>query len=389
MPTLNPAMTMLLPNMAAILVRGKDNTAAFQILESYLLLGAGAALEPYGDVIAQSLATAVNTVCNAVVSSFGSGAATASPATAGGQTRQLAVAGRSSGDAGKPRVVNPLASEVSQEGLAAAALADVMLQLHPANVPTLLAGSFRSMAQLVATQQVPTQGMPIKVINIMEGFLEVLARLFLAAPGALPALLDNNADALTRFLDRWLMVASAQFLEELLGVRHMAMLGRFRRRIGAVAFCCVLQHGAVAPSMLGPDRVPKLCALMLKVAVEAREFDADVAHLDGMGFNTDLGEDYVLAKRLEVSKTDAVRQVDIFTTFATTLNALATAAGGESNFMGMLAPQGGERLINNITKLMSGTLQAELAQDSVSQSDDEDGDVELHGLDGSIQQYAL
>lgn len=41
MPTLNPAMTMLLPNMAAILVRGKDNTAAFQILESYLLLGAG------------------------------------------------------------------------------------------------------------------------------------------------------------------------------------------------------------------------------------------------------------------------------------------------------------------------------------------------------------
>lgn len=81
--------------------------------------------------------------------------------------------------------------------------------------------------------------------------------------------------------------------------------------------------------------------------------------------------------------------MDIFTTFATTLNALATAAGGESNFMGMLAPQGGERLINNITKLMSGTLQAELAQDSVSQSDDEDGDVELHGLDGSIQQYAL
>lgn len=65
------------------------------------------------------------------------------------------------------------------------------------------------MAQLVATQQVPTQGMPIKVINIMEGFLEVLARLFLAAPGALPALLDNNADALTRFLDRWLMVRTA------------------------------------------------------------------------------------------------------------------------------------------------------------------------------------
>jgi len=38
-----------------------------------------------------------------------------------------------------------------------------------------------------------------------------------------------------RFVDCWLLVASATFLEELLGVGHMAMLGRFRRRIAAAA----------------------------------------------------------------------------------------------------------------------------------------------------------
>jgi hypothetical protein len=38
-----------------------------------------------------------------------------------------------------------------------------------------------------------------------------------------------------RFIDCWLLVASATFLEELLGVGHMAMLGRFRRRIATAA----------------------------------------------------------------------------------------------------------------------------------------------------------
>jgi hypothetical protein len=36
-------------------------------------------------------------------------------------------------------------------------------------------------------------------------------------------------------VDCWLLIASATFLEELLGVGHMAMLGRFRRRIAAAA----------------------------------------------------------------------------------------------------------------------------------------------------------
>lgn len=79
-------------------------------------------------------------------------------------------------------------------------------------------------------------------------------RLFLGAPQALSALLPTSPSSpqpaaaaadgsssgttvasLQRFVDCWLLVASATFLEELLGVGHMAMLGRFRRRIATAA----------------------------------------------------------------------------------------------------------------------------------------------------------
>jgi hypothetical protein len=37
-PAVAPQLVNLLPNMANLLARGRDNTAAFQILEAYLLL---------------------------------------------------------------------------------------------------------------------------------------------------------------------------------------------------------------------------------------------------------------------------------------------------------------------------------------------------------------
>jgi hypothetical protein len=37
-PSVAPQLVSLLPNMARLLQRGRDNTAAFQILEAYLLL---------------------------------------------------------------------------------------------------------------------------------------------------------------------------------------------------------------------------------------------------------------------------------------------------------------------------------------------------------------
>lgn len=47
--------------------------------------------------------------------------------------------------------------DASAEGLAAAALSDVILQLFPAEAPGLLGVTFRAMAQLVAAPQLPAQ----------------------------------------------------------------------------------------------------------------------------------------------------------------------------------------------------------------------------------------
>ena len=41
---------------------------------------------------------------------------------------------------------------------------------------------------------------------------------------------------------------------------------------------------------------------VLQVVLEASEFTADVGRLDTMDFVEDLGQDYVLARRLEVAK---------------------------------------------------------------------------------------
>lgn len=141
----------LLPNMAILLRRGKDNTAAFQMLESYLLLGAGAALQPYGDVIAGAVARAVAGVCEAVNASMqglpqpaaaggagGAAAAAAAGAAApgAGGVRPFggspAAAGGGRGPGGQQQHgIGMLSTEASQEGLAAAGLMDVMLQVRP------------------------------------------------------------------------------------------------------------------------------------------------------------------------------------------------------------------------------------------------------------------
>lgn len=44
------------------------------------------------------------------------------------------------------------------------------------DTPALLASTFRAMAALVANPEVVLQGLNVKVLNVMEGFLEVSVR---------------------------------------------------------------------------------------------------------------------------------------------------------------------------------------------------------------------
>lgn len=380
-PAVNQQLVDLLPRMAALLRRGRDNTAAFQLIEGYLLLGGGGALQPYGESIAAALATALNNVARTVADAC---APQGPPAGQQQQPPPQPHAPQQRGPHGGQR--GPLASEVTQEGLAAAALVDVFLQLYPSDVSTLLAGSFTAMARLIADARVPTAGVQMKAHNVMEGFLEVLGRLFLAAPNMFPALLQavgaaesseqqqqqqaGNPVAVApepvsavqqRFLDRWLSVANVTLLEEAIGVRHMAMLGRFRRRMAAAGLSTLINSSVLSPSALDPKSIANLASLMIKVVREIPEFKSDVAHLDGMDFAGELGSDYVLAARVNLSKNDVIRSLPLFDTFRTALTALAGAVGGPAGLGSLLVTHGRPGVQESAQQLLDGKLEEVLA----------------------------
>lgn len=87
----------------------------------------------------------------------------------------------------------------------------------------------------------------LQVVNVMEAFLEVLGRLIISHPTAFPQLIAatmvppqlqpgqpqppptvSPEQAQAHFIERWLNVAGTRFVEEMMGIKTMAMLGRFR-----------------------------------------------------------------------------------------------------------------------------------------------------------------
>ena len=249
-PACSAQLVELLPRMAALLRRGRDNTAAFQLVEGYLLLGGGTALQPYGEAIAAALVAALNGVSRTVAEACAPPPAAPQQQQQQPQQQQAPPGVQQRQQQQRAASKGALASEVTQEGLAAAALVDVFLQLYPADVTALLAGAFTAMGRLIADARVPTAGVQMKAHNVMEGFLEVLGRLFIASPSAFPALMQaisaaeaaeqqqrlqqqqqqplDAAEAAApsppelvqqRYLDRWLSVASVTLLEGVQGRR--------------------------------------------------------------------------------------------------------------------------------------------------------------------------
>jgi len=338
MPEVTPQLLELLPNLSAILRRGKDNAAVFPILESYLLLGAAAALTPLSAMIQESLQRTIGTVTQAVLVSLST---PAPPAGAG---------------VAAPAPSRAFPPEAAQEAMAASALADVMLQLFPQDVPTLLLSTFKAMAALLAHPAVPAQGVAVKVVNVMEGFLEVLGRLVLVNPASLSGLVEHDAEAMARFLDKWLVVASARFLEEIIGVKTMAMLGRFRRRLATTSLCAVIMADA-CPAVYDPKKLTRICALAVQAVVDDAEFHADQADLDVLDFKNDLSEDFVLAKRLQVTRADIIRTVNLPETVRTAVHKLSSHVGGEAALVELMSQHSTPRLVSQLGDVMRGVLQ--------------------------------
>lgn len=337
----------LLPNLGKLLSRGKDNAAVFPIIESYLLLGAAAALNPLSNSLQASLEKTVLSITQSVVQSLEP--PTPSP------THLPSPSPTSMAPAGSSGMGRAISTETTSEGMAAAALIDVMLQLFPQETPSLLASTLKAMAALVAHPDVPLQGTNVKVLNILEGYVEVLGRLLLIGPGLYSALLENLPQGSSqRFIDRWLHVSSTRFLEEIVGVKSMAMLGRYRRRIATAALCSLISADTCPDLYLDPKILTRAIGLALQAVLDNGEYATDNAELDDLDFKRDLSEDFVMVKRIAVTRADPIRSMGIPDKVRVMLKVIATRMGGEHTLVPLVEKYAPARVVNQLRLVMQG-----------------------------------
>lgn len=356
LPEVPPQLLELLPHLGALLTRGKDNAAVFPIIESYLLLGAATALTPLSQAIQASLEKTVGAVTQAVVEGMQGTAAAQQqqqqqpPNPHNSRGRQSSSTGNASSSS---RALSP---ELANEAMAAAALADVMLQLFPQDTPALLASTFRSMSALIAHPSVALPGLNVKVLNVMEGFLEVLGRLLLMSPGLFGALLEGQPPgASARFLDRWLHIASTRFLEEVIGVKTMAMLGRYRRRIATAALGSIVAADT-CPDVYEPMKLVRVVSLALQALMDNQEFHADQADLDALDFKSDLSEDFVMVRRLAITRADTIRNMNLPEKVRALLLHFASKVGGEAALTQLMQQHSSPRLCAQLSSVLQGVL---------------------------------
>ncbi|GLI59709.1 hypothetical protein VaNZ11_001566 [Volvox africanus] len=415
LPVVPPQLRELLPNAAALLRRGRDAAALLPLLEAYLLLDAADSLQPLAADMGRALEASIKSTAIAVLAAVG-----ASTTMAVGTSSAPPVAGGAGGGGGgaNAAVAIPLSPETPAEAMAAAALIDVLLQLFPPGgsaaaapaqhgpVVTLVAPAMRAMAALLAHPAIPSAGLNVKIINIFEGFLEVLGRLWLLSPATFPELVagldaavvplplgsgaaaaegseGSSGSSVDRLLDRWLTIASARFLEEIVGVKTMSMLGRFRRRMATLALCALLIAGC-CDHLYEPRKLLRLCSLAVQALADDSEFSADQTELDSLDFTADLAADTVLARRLSITRADPVRKVDVHDCVRGVLTKVVERAGGPEAFMAALASHGApDRLrtqlaavLNGLRIRAGGVIDGEEPEDSADAADDD----ELYGM---------
>ncbi|KAF5837943.1 hypothetical protein DUNSADRAFT_3664 [Dunaliella salina] len=96
---------------------------------------------------------------------------------------------------------------------------------------------------------------------------------------------------------------------------------------------------------------------LLQVILDDKEFHADQTDLDTLDFKTDLNEDYVLVRRLSITRHDAVRSMSPFSAVQGLLVALASAMGGNQALGAALQNHGSPALAARASAVLSGSIQ--------------------------------
>ncbi|EIE26982.1 ARM repeat-containing protein [Coccomyxa subellipsoidea C-169] len=250
---LPPPLLALLPALFAVLQRGRDNAAVYSALESFALLGGAQLFLPYERTLFACLHRSM--------------AALEAELAAASEPPQPPKPGQRGG---------LLSREAMGEALAGSSLITVLVQLLGDAALQPLEPSLRAMAAAVCAPIMAAEDVPQPLVTIAEGLLEVLGRVLLPRPAALPPLLPgNDPEAAGRFFDAWLSAALTRYLEEILGVPAMAAMGRLRRRSAAAAFCAFVCAG-VSPALSDdPGRLARVFALSLRSIEEENLFQED------------------------------------------------------------------------------------------------------------------
>ncbi len=201
------------------------------------------------------------------------------------------------------------------------------------------------------------------------------------------------------------------------GVKTMAMLGRYRRRIATAALCALMAAGAFPRVLLdAPAQITRVAILAIRVrrlaahlgsASVARvargwrkvakwvrgaafcraqraqallddpQFHTDQSELDNLDFKGDLAEDRVLARRLAVTRNDPVRALKVHEAVRALLGGLAQALGGNENLLVVLSAHAPPKWTSHASVILSGdlsTLREESEEDArrLSLGDDDD-----------------
>lgn len=157
--------------------------------QAYLLLDASDSLQPLAADMGRALEASISSVAAAAVAASGATPSTSASGAAPHQQQQPQQPAQPATAASMASAV-PFSPEMAAEAMSSAALCDVMLQLFPphgaadlgAGGLALLAPALRAMAALLAHPGLPPAGLNVKVVNVMEAFLEVLGRLWIMAP---------------------------------------------------------------------------------------------------------------------------------------------------------------------------------------------------------------
>eukprot|EP00798_Chlamydomonas_sp_ICE-L_P013522 gene13522-19387_t len=171
----------------------------------------------------------------------------------------------------------------------------------------------------------------------------------------------------------------------------MAMLGRYRRRIATVSIAAVIGADA-CPAVMEPSKLIRICSLAMQTLGDDAEFRTDQEDLDALDFKSDLSEDFVLAKRLYITRVDVIRNVKIAETVRGMLQKLSLRVGGEEALLAVVVANAGPaRLVGQMRDVLQGIFTFDtstMSDEDADNDDDFDNDSQnenmINSRDGSV-----